>query len=94
MALLLLGRGLFITPGSSLILEGCVARFLHGSDRRDVAPGSFGPLARVLIAANSYLTFDCGSESMGNQARRAAGRVLCPIPPPKATRATTTLSLR
>jgi hypothetical protein len=47
----------FVTPGSSLILEGRVgAGLLHGA--LGIAAMSFmgplGPLARILIAANSY----------------------------------------
>jgi hypothetical protein len=47
----------FITPGSSLILEGRVgAGLLHGalSIAAVSLMGPLGPLARVLIAANSY----------------------------------------
>jgi hypothetical protein len=47
----------FITPGSSLILEGRVgAGLLHGalSIAAMSLMGPLGPLAKVLIAANSY----------------------------------------
>ena len=47
----------FITPGSSLILEGRVgAGLLHGALGIAAVSlmGPLGPLARLLIAANSY----------------------------------------
>src|SRR3954447_829421 len=86
----LLGEA-FVTPGSSLILEGRVgAGLLHGALGMAAMSlmGPLGPLARVLIAANSY-SRSTADQNLWELRQAPAGEASGPSrptpPPPKAT---------